>query len=81
MWSGEGSVVHKELISNLAKSQGKFVNDDSGWSFVIPASNLALHVGLLSMKVWEQKDEQRPDQLRALYVRPSDAEMNANVDR
>lgn len=76
VWAGEGASIHKEMINDVCRQlTGKH------WSVTPPPSNLARHVALLSYQKWERNELQNPDQLQALYVRPSDAEIKVNVDR
>ncbi|MFN2531474.1 MAG: tRNA (adenosine(37)-N6)-threonylcarbamoyltransferase complex dimerization subunit type 1 TsaB [Pyrinomonadaceae bacterium] len=67
-WAGEGSSTYWPRIS---EHMGPRV-----WTLGPIADNLALSVALLSGKRSGQKDLLDPNALRAMYVRPSDAELN-----
>lgn len=67
LWfAGEGAHQHEELIKESA-----------GWSIAPQSSNLAQHVALLSVAKFERGEVETPIGLRAIYVRPSDAELKA----
>lgn len=65
-FAGEGAHLHGDLIR---------LND--AWSIAPQSSNLAEHIALLSLDRFERNQVESPMNLRAIYVRPSDAELKA----
>jgi len=83
-WAGEGSQVHANLIRETAVKKGyRFVEennvdsrtDGNAWVIANPAVNLAEHVASLAVIRLSKARDQTVNTLRAIYVRPSDAEM------
>jgi tRNA threonylcarbamoyladenosine biosynthesis protein TsaB len=86
-WAGEGALAHEEAIRALALSEGiPFSRDDEsgaaerdpaqGWTLARPPSILAADVARLALMRARSALVVSPDQLHAIYVRPSDAELN-----
>jgi tRNA A37 threonylcarbamoyladenosine modification protein TsaB len=86
-WAGEGASIHEEAIREQARSEGiPFSRDDEsgavegdaarGWTLARPPSVLAAEVAALAVMRARSGQVSPPDQLRAVYVRPSDAELN-----
>jgi tRNA threonylcarbamoyladenosine biosynthesis protein TsaB len=86
-WAGNGAHVQRELLESFAREQGiEFVADvseagvaeNSGgiWELAAPESNLAKHVAVLGLQLFESDAIQSAHSLHAIYVRPSDAELN-----
>jgi tRNA threonylcarbamoyladenosine biosynthesis protein TsaB len=84
-WAGEGADRHSDLIQEIGAKAGHTffgAGDESvesvtdGWTIAPPPSNLAQHVASLAMCCTNNAGEQTATNLRAIYVRPSDAEMN-----
>jgi tRNA threonylcarbamoyladenosine biosynthesis protein TsaB len=69
-WAGRGAEAQREIIQNQAQLAG------SSWSFAQPEANLARHIAGLALELFESGEIQSPHSLRAIYVRPSDAELN-----
>jgi tRNA threonylcarbamoyladenosine biosynthesis protein TsaB len=84
-WAGPGAHVYLETLRALAKQVGKVVveasDTTSGWRLAPITRNLAIHVAALASSGTERADTQTPNALCALYVRPSDAEINAGYSR
>jgi tRNA threonylcarbamoyladenosine biosynthesis protein TsaB len=86
-WCGEGAHAWKEEIRKWADSENiRFVeshdddfHDELGWTLAPPAPILATHVAALAFAEFQQGKAGDPASLRALYVRPSDAELNSHV--
>jgi len=76
-WAGEGADLYAGLIRESAIQNGYQFTDAAGtdgWRIVEPASNLAQHVASLALSRLGEMDV-APNGLRAIYVRPSDAEL------
>ena len=76
-WAGEGADLYAGLIRESAIQNGYQFTDAAGtdgWRIVKPASNLAQHVASLALSRLGEMDV-APNGLRAIYVRPSDAEL------
>ena len=79
IWAGPAAQVHRELINESAQQLGVNFSDASavsGWRLAAPDQNLAQHVAVLATKDLACGKGQEPEALRAIYVRPSDAEIN-----
>ena len=70
IWAGSGAEAQREIIQSHAQTDG------CSWSFAAPEANLARHVASLALELFEAGEIQSPHSLRAIYVRPSDAELN-----
>lgn len=86
-WAGNGALVQREVIENFAREQGiTFVEDliaeqlretqRDTWVLGAPETNLARHVGVMALPLFQSNAIQSPHLLKAIYVRPSDAELN-----
>lgn len=87
-WAGEGSSKFSEMISEQANASGlKFVTDSAAsigteepaadeWMLALSSQALARDVGALAKIKFENGAVTSAGELRALYVRQSDAEMN-----
>ncbi len=67
VWAGSGADAQRELLLKQARS---------GWRLAEPETNLARHVALLALQAFENGQLQSPEEISAIYVRPSDAELN-----
>jgi tRNA threonylcarbamoyladenosine biosynthesis protein TsaB len=85
-WCGEGAHVYAESIRHWAERAGhEFgmasgdvqVDAADGWWIAPKEPNLARHVGALALIKFDQNQLDSPSDLRAIYVRPSDAELKA----
>jgi tRNA threonylcarbamoyl adenosine modification protein YeaZ len=86
-WAGSGASKFSEMIGEQANASGlKFVtasaaesatNEPAGdeWTLASPSQALAIAVGTLAKIRFENGAPASADELRALYVRQSDAEM------
>lgn len=83
--AGPGAHAYCETLRALAKQRGTEIVDsnrkDKGWRLAPVTPNLAIHVAALAWAKAERADEQTPNALTALYVRPSDAEINLRYSR
>lgn len=80
IWAGEGAHLHKELLTTSAGQQGFALNESKaaggGWGLAPRPENLARNVAALALQMYQRNELQTPDTLHAMYVRPSDAELN-----
>ena len=83
-WAGEGSRVYSSVIEEQARKAGynftieKGETTESGaigWVVTTPSANLAEHVAVLALAQARKGVAQVASTLRAIYVRPSDAEL------
>jgi len=88
-WAGSGAHLQRELLDSFAQRQGiifvaaehesKNVANESGvniWQLAAKEVNLAKHVAALALHAYETGNVSSPHSLSAIYVRPSDAELN-----
>ena len=85
-WAGEGALAHAEAITAQAISAGiPFSRDgesvsgkqvSEGWTLAAPVQILAQEVAGLALLRARAAEVVAPDNLRAVYVRPSDAELS-----
>lgn len=68
-WCGAGAITQRELIEN--SSAGK------QWQIAASPPELARYVAALALRNYRNDELVAPDALRAIYVRPSDAELPA----
>jgi len=83
-WTGEGVRAQTELLRRWAQahaiefSNGKDAfssNRERGWVIVPASRELAVSVALLGLSEYRRGNAVSPEELRATYVRPSDAEI------
>jgi tRNA threonylcarbamoyladenosine biosynthesis protein TsaB len=88
IWAGEGSHQQRQFLRNYAQQVGIAFADETtdlphqgqkllrnGWRLAARETNLAQHVAALALQLFEAGEIQSPDSVRAIYVRPSDAEL------
>jgi len=85
-WAGEGSILQSAALRDYALALGlKFfdesseldgVNPHEGWAIAPTCANLAVAVAAIARSEFEQGTTVSADDLGAIYVRPSDAEIN-----
>jgi tRNA threonylcarbamoyladenosine biosynthesis protein TsaB len=88
-WAGAGAYAQRDFLAAHAQahniyfcSEGNEDNtnraDHTGdiWTLAPPAPNLAKHVAALALELFRNGKIQSPHSLSAIYVRPSDAELN-----
>ena len=66
-WCGEGAIVNRELIESRA---GQRV-----WKIASQTNGLAEHVARLALTRFNRNELTNPYSLRAIYVRPADAQL------
>lgn len=79
-WAGDGAVQQIELLTAWAGEKGFRVTDsgsnDSGWKIIHETENLAKAVADLALDEYEAGKSSSAEELQAVYVRASDAEIN-----
>jgi tRNA threonylcarbamoyladenosine biosynthesis protein TsaB len=88
-WAGNGAQLQRELLESYAQKHGiTFVADEDEsknvaiepsaniWQLAAKEVNLAKHVAALALRAYETGKVISPHSLSAIYVRPSDAELN-----
>jgi tRNA threonylcarbamoyladenosine biosynthesis protein TsaB len=85
-WSGEGSYLCRDRIKECADSnQRRFVEGNEaavtndGWRLSSAPANLAANVAALALRRIQRKDVETAEDLTAIYVRPSDAELKTKA--
>ena len=68
-WCGEGAIVNCELIESMAANRD--------WTIAPQTNSLASYVARLALTRFERKELENPFALRAIYVRPADAQLKA----
>jgi tRNA threonylcarbamoyladenosine biosynthesis protein TsaB len=86
-WAGEGAHIHAEDIRARALAEGILFQDESQsarsqqgsercWTLAPTQTVLARDAACLALLRARAAELETPEQLRAIYVRPSDAELN-----
>jgi tRNA threonylcarbamoyladenosine biosynthesis protein TsaB len=86
-WAGSGAHAQRGLIKECARERDiRFFDEvtiaeatdaDKNFWYLTPLEpNLAKHVAALALQLFHSGAIQSPDSLSAIYVRPSDAELN-----
>ena len=83
-WAGEGAHAQLELIRAEASARGIDLKVDAqqnpnGWMLAPPAARVAEDVARLAFREWRNGNLIDPEDLRASYVRASDAEIKSNA--
>lgn len=80
-WAGDGAGQQIELLTEWARAKGFPIADtgpnDSGWMIIRETNNLATAVAALALKEFAAGKSSSAEELHAVYVRASDAEINA----
>ena len=80
LWAGEGAYLHAETLRAWAKTRNIAFNGSgtgrTGWSFAPPTDQLAISIAALALNAYRSGNTVNPNELRAVYVRASDAEIN-----
>lgn len=69
-WAGGGAHQQRDLLQSYAEQKSHV------WRLAAKETNLAKHVAALARQVFQTGKLQSPGALSAIYVRPSDAELN-----
>lgn len=84
-WTGDGAQTYFEEIKARARALGiefetteskLILSDDNKWTLVKGKDVLAVSIARLAFARWPLDDSYTPQNLRAIYVRASDAEIN-----
>ena len=86
-WAGAGALLQRDLLASHAQEADIYfaaaeedetaVDGQRGvWSLAPLEANLARHVAALALELFQTGEIQSPHSLSAIYVRPSDAELN-----
>ena len=88
-WAGSGAHSQRAFLESYARQQGIRFSEDTIeqdanpgehgggiWELAAPELNLAKHVAALALQRFQPGELQSPHSLSAIYVRPSDAEIN-----
>jgi tRNA threonylcarbamoyladenosine biosynthesis protein TsaB len=85
IWAGEGARLYREIIREAATGQGIVPGESSqitrGWMLASAEENLARDVAALAWQRFQSGRMESAESLQAIYVRPSDAELKANVSQ
>jgi tRNA threonylcarbamoyladenosine biosynthesis protein TsaB len=82
-WAGIGAEQQRGLLESFAEGKDRAISNlrsqisKYNWRVAAPEPNLARHVAALALQALQTGKLQSPDALSAIYVRPSDAELNA----
>lgn len=68
-WCGEGAIAQRALIMSWAENRD--------WTIAPPNNHLAPHVARLAFTRFNRNQFENPFALRAIYVRPADAQLKA----
>jgi tRNA threonylcarbamoyladenosine biosynthesis protein TsaB len=88
-WIGEGAIAQLDKIRAVADEEGialiednfeEAENPEGIWTLACLPENLAVYVGQLAFEKQKRHEMSGPEELRAIYVRPSDAELKENVE-
>ncbi len=86
-WAGEGAHLYREAIRDQAhagsiafrdearEEDAELTAEEKRWALAPPVIALAESVAALGLGYFRSGDAVRPEDLRAIYVRPSDAEL------
>ena len=88
-WAGSGAHLHRDFLQDFAHQQGLLLIDHlqgsvtqtdgwepNLWRISAKETNLAKHVAALAVRIFQSGHIQSAHSLSAIYVRPSDAELN-----
>jgi len=90
-WAGSGAQLQRDLLERSARENeisfadaGESIAGETsaaleGWTLAAPENNLARHVAQLALQFFRNGKTESPDALSAIYVRPSDAELNQGL--
>lgn len=89
IWAGPGAYQQRELLMDSAKQVGIAFAENSTnshdhrdpssgniWRLAASETNLARHAAALALLLFERGEVQSAHAVQAIYVRPSDAELN-----
>jgi tRNA threonylcarbamoyladenosine biosynthesis protein TsaB len=84
-WAGDGAHQHEEALREWAGLQQITFNgsgtDPAEWSLAPTVDHLAVSIAALALNAYQSGNTVSPNELRAVYVRASDAEINEKCQR
>lgn len=84
-WAGEGAHAQLEVIRSEARGKGIELTvgaekqNSNGWTLATPTELLAENVARMAFLEWRKGNVMDPGELRASYVRASDAEIKTHA--
>jgi tRNA threonylcarbamoyladenosine biosynthesis protein TsaB len=82
-WTGDAAQLHRDRIKEAAERNHRLfieatasLNTREGWILIPQNPKLAENVATLALRKSRQNEIQKPEDIAAIYVRPSDAELN-----
>src|SRR5439155_12946469 len=80
VWAGEGAHRYAEILRAGANVRNRSFDESTrtrtGWSLAPLKDQLATSIAALALNAYHDGSTVGPNQLRAVYVRASDAEIN-----
>jgi tRNA threonylcarbamoyladenosine biosynthesis protein TsaB len=85
VWAGDGAHLHAAALREWAKARNLSFNEErsdgasqaqAGWSLAPAIDQLAISIAVLALDAYRSGSTVSPDELHAVYVRASDAEIN-----
>jgi tRNA threonylcarbamoyladenosine biosynthesis protein TsaB len=76
VWAGAGAQVNAEVLRAWSTERKL-----TGWRIAPPSDQLAISIAMLALSSYRSGDTVGPNELRAVYVRASDAEINEKWQR
>ena len=85
VWTGDGAYLNAAALAEWAKARGFSFNEQSfdgagrtpkGWRLAPGVDQLAISIAALALDAYRSGNTVSPDDLQAVYVRASDAEIN-----
>ena len=85
IWAGEGAHLQVEALRDRARAQNFPFNvsgvAQAGWNLALTADQLAVSIAALALNAYRSGETITPNELSAVYVRASDAEINEKWQR
>lgn len=85
VWAGEGARLHAETLRDWARAENISCDETgvnhSAWSLAPATGRLAVSIAALALDSYRSGNTVSPSELRAVYVRASDAEINEKWQR
>jgi len=82
-WTGDGAQLYRDGIKETAERNRRLfieapasMDAREGWILLPQNPKLAENVATLALRKSRQNETQKPEDIAAIYVRPSDAELN-----
>ena len=85
VWAGDGAHLQAESLRDWARIKNFSFNEPDmngiGWSLAPATGQLAVSIAALGLNAYRSRSTVSPNELRAVYVRASDAEINEKWQR